>query len=38
MQTLTETHMIIVKDYDHMTTIYENLNQMKLTHLLLIYL
>ena len=34
MQTLTIAHMVVVKDYDHMITMNENLNWMKLTHLL----
>ena len=37
MQTLTTTHLVVNKDYDHMTTMDENVNWMKLTHLLSIY-
>ena len=29
--------MIVIEDYYHMTTIIENVNSMKLTHLLLIF-
>ena len=33
MQTLTRTYMVVIEDYDHMTTKDENMNKMKLTHL-----
>ena len=34
MQTLTRTYMIVIKDYDPMTTVDEDVNWMKLTHIL----
>ena len=37
MQTLTRMDKTIIKDFDHMTTMDENANLMKLTHLLLIF-
>ena len=30
----TRTYMVLIKDYDHMTTMNENVNWMKPTHLL----
>ena len=29
MQTLTKTYMVAIKDFDHMTTMDENVNSMK---------
>ena len=37
MQTLTRTNMVVIKDYDHMIAKDENMNRMKLTHLLSIF-
>jgi hypothetical protein len=34
-QTLTRTYMLVIKNYDHMTTMSKNMNWMKLTQLLL---
>ena len=34
MQTLTRTYMVVIEDFVHTTTINENVNYMKLTHLL----
>ena len=34
MQTLTRIFMVVIEDYDHITSMDENVNQMKLTHLL----
>jgi hypothetical protein len=34
MQTLTKTYMVVIEDFDLMTTMDENMNWMKLTHLL----
>ena len=34
MQTLARTYMVVIKDYDHMTTMDESVNWMKLRHLL----
>ena len=38
MQTLTRTNMLGSEDYDHMTTIGENMIRMKLPYLLSTYL
>ena len=35
MQTLTRMNKAVIKDYYHMTTMYENVNWMEVTHLLL---
>ena len=35
MQILTRTYMVVIKDYDHMTSMKENVNWIKITHLLL---
>jgi hypothetical protein len=34
MQTLTRIDSVVIGDWYHMTTMDENINQMKLTHLL----
>ena len=34
MQTLTRTYMVVIEGFDHMTTMEENMNCTKLTHLL----
>jgi len=34
MQTLTRMNMVQIEDYYHMTTLNENVNRMKLIHLL----
>ena len=34
MQTLTRTHVVVIEDFDHMTTMDENVNCTKITHLL----
>ena len=33
MQILTRTYMIVIKDFDHMIPMNENVNRMKQTHL-----
>ena len=34
METLTRMDKVVIKDYYHTTTMNENVNEMKLTHLL----
>ena len=34
MKMLTRMDMVVIKDYDHVTTMGDNVNWMKLTHLL----
>ena len=34
MQSLTRKHMVVIKDYNHMKTMDENMKWMKLTHVL----
>ena len=34
MKSLTRTSMVVLKDYDHMTTMNENVKWMKQRHLL----
>ena len=34
MQTLTKTHIVVIEDYDLVTTLDEKVDWMKLTHLL----
>jgi len=34
MQTLTRTYMLVINNYDHIATMDENMNWMKLTRLL----
>ena len=38
MPILTRTYTVVIKDYDHMTTMDTNVNSMKPTHLLSIFL
>ena len=37
MQTMTRTCMVAIKDYDRITTMNENVNWVKFTHLVSIY-